>query len=130
MKTNNKAEEIFFESARAYAKASILYTPDGLADWNHLFLFQLHLQTIFLFPQLSDKERPLLCRLRYLGDWLEKAKDANRFGLSPRNLRQFQKKVRQSKSECSELKQRWAREGLKKKLTEIQLQTVMERYLS
>jgi len=54
MKTNPNAEEIFFESALDYAKTSIFYTPELLSNWDRLCLSQLPLQTIFLFPQLSD----------------------------------------------------------------------------
>jgi len=130
MKTDQKFKELFFESARTYARASIFYTPDILADRDHLYQAHMHLQTVFLFPRLSDKDRSILCRLAYLREWLGKANAVNRFGLSPQNLKQFRKKVRQRKSERIRLKQRLARSGLKRKLTDIQLQTVKERYLS
>jgi len=130
MKTNKKIEEIFFDSGRNYARAAVFYSPDLLADRERLYHYQLHLQTIFLFPNLTDKDRSMLCRLQYLREWLDKAKDVKRFALSAQNLEQFRRKVRQKKAERVVLKRRLARSGWKRKLTQIQLQTVKDLYLS
>jgi hypothetical protein len=130
MNKDKRVVDLFIESARAYARAPFFYGDGLLVERNHLHLFQIHLQTTFLFPSLSDKDRSILSRLGYLREWLGKAKAVNSFDLSPQNLKQFKAKIRQKKSERIKLKRRLARSGLSKKLTELQLLTVKERYLS
>lgn len=130
MQMEQKIVKIFFESARNYASAFIFYSDDILADPDRLHVSQIHIQTVFLFPLLPDEDRSILCRLYYLREWLDKGKAVARFGLSPQNLKEFRKKIRQKKSERIQLKRRLARSGLEQKLTELQLQTLRERYLS
>jgi len=130
MKTEQKLLEKFFESARAYARCYVFYTRETLSDEGRLYVAQLQIQTAFLFPLLTDGDRSILCRLYYLREWLDKAKDEKRFALSRQNLKQFRQKVRGKKSEWIQLKRRLVKSGLKHKLTEIQLQLLEDRYLS
>ena len=130
MKTEQKLLEKIFESARTYARCYVFYTRETLSDEGRLYVAQLQIQTAFLFPLLTDGDRSILCRLYYLREWLDKAKDEKRFALSRQNLKQFRQKVRGKKSEWIQLKRRLVKSGLKHKLTEIQLQLLEDRYLS
>ena len=95
-----------------------------------MYVAQIQIQTSFLFPLLSDQDRAILCRLYYLREWLDKAKDEKRFALSAQNLKQFKKKVHRKKSERTQLQQRLTKIGLENKLTEIQMKLLEDRYLA
>ena len=106
MKDISTAEELL-AAARDYAALAMEHLVEYVhVDEDDFDRLDIELQTVFLFPTLTDAERTMLTRLRELGRWLAATEAADGFGLTDARRLDLQRKIESVRQERKSLEER------------------------